>query len=441
MSDQLLERGLPQNLEAEKFVLGAILRDDACYPAVSASTSEADFGLERHRRIFHVMDELFQAGTRIDFMTVFSRLRDRGEVDPDSMSYLTSLDEGLSEIFEVDAYTRIVKEKSVLRRAITECRKLENQCLMHGDSLEVIGQAEAAFRDLTVETQPRGALRTIPEIVERAGNVNKFLKPYNRPCVRFPWNKLNQPLGGMYQNEMIVLAARPGVGKTAFAMQCGEFTARITKKTVAVFNLEMSGEQLLHRMACARAGVDSNRFRQGYLTAEEEKRVFKALTELCDIPLRIDDTPRLTVPALHAALRKLSAREEIGLVIVDYIQLMESAVKASNRAEAVSGISRGLKIATGEFRVPFLVLSQLNRSSVTDNRKPGLADLRESGSIEQDANTVLILHEPEKRPEDPMQPVVTEVLIEKQRNGPVGMRKLHFIPQHVSFVEDESDAD
>jgi replicative DNA helicase len=436
MSDTLLEvRGLPTNEDAERCVLGAILRDDSAYPMVSAALNTEDFSLERHKRIWLTMGELFEAGMRIERVTVYTSMREKGQTNHDLLSYLASLDDGLSDVFGVDTFIRQVKEKSILRRTIERCRKLENECLLHGDSVEVITQAEAAFRDLIVEAQPHGKLRTIPEIITASGGINTFLKPHERPRIYFPWGKANWMLGGLYSNELIVLAARPGVGKTAMAMQIGEHAAQKTGLTVAVFSMEMSGEQLLHRMACANAGVDSNRFRQGYLTDGERNEVYQALNNLHRLPIRIDDTPRQTVPALHATLRRLASREKIGLVIVDYLQLMESAGKASTRTEAVSQISRGLKIATGEFGVPFLVMSQLNRAPATEGRRPTLSDLRESGSIEQDANTVIMLHEPDKRPDDPSQPVTTELLVEKQRNGPVGMIPLMFVPQSVRFFE------
>jgi replicative DNA helicase len=233
--------------------------------------------------------------------------------------------------------------------------------------------------------------------------------------------------------ELTILAARPSVGKTAAALQIAEHSALASAKTVAVFSLEMSQSELLMRMYCSRAMVDSNRFRRGELDRSERDRLRRATVDINQLPIRYDDQTGCTVPAVHAALRRLAAREEIGLVVIDYLQLMSAPGRHGNRTEAVSEISRGLKLAATDFGVPFVVLSQLTRACEHEGRRPQLSDLRESGSLEQDANNVLFLHLKEKN-YGPVRPV--ELSIAKQRNGSVGTFNMLFHAVYCRLEEE-----
>src|SRR6202011_5553571 len=293
MQDIALERGLPANLDAERFVLGSILMDDSSFIQIAGSLEAGDFCLEKHKRIFSRMAELYERGERIDRVTVANELMKHNQLESiDGLSYLVSLDDGLPAISNLDSYVRIVKDKSILRRIIFNSQKLIDRCVLGEEEPEVIlSSAEESLLKLG-ESRAKDALANPDRIIrEFDGGLNAFLDPSKRiKGIGTGFTKLDEMTGGMHAGELIILAARPSMGKTALALNIAQHVAAKLDKTVAVFSLEMSKESLLTRMLCASARVDSQKFRSGYLNSEERQRLQVAASQLVRAPLFIDDT-------------------------------------------------------------------------------------------------------------------------------------------------------
>ncbi|MGA2145082.1 MAG: replicative DNA helicase [Bryobacteraceae bacterium] len=445
----ILEKGLPANLDAERFVLGSILLDDAMYVQAAGALEADDFSLEKHRRIFRRMGELQERGEKIDRITIANELMKFNELEAcDGLSYLVSLDDGLPHLPNLDSYIRIVKDKAILRRIITTSQSMMNRCLLGEEEPdEILAGAEETLLRLG-ETRVKNGLLSPQQIVEEYdGGINAFLDPSKRvKGISTGFTKYDEYTGGMHGGELLILAGRPSMGKTALALNIAQHVALKLKQTVAVFSLEMSKESLLTRMLCATARVDSQRFRAGYLSQEERRKLNHALHELVEAPLYIDDTAGIHLMDMHAKLRRLKAeRGHIGLVVVDYLQLMSGRGRFENRNQEVSALSRGMKLLAKELNVPMMVLSQLSRAveSRQGDHRPQLSDLRESGSIEQDADVVGFIFREEvyQREREDLRGLA-ELIIAKQRNGPVGTVNLVFLHAQTKFenrAEDTGD--
>jgi replicative DNA helicase len=439
--DELLfEKGLPSNPDAERFVLGSILLNDAKFDLVSSTLETGDFSLEKHRRIFERMKDLVQRGEHIDRITLADELMKQGQLESvDGLSYLISLDEGMPELANLDSYVNIVRDKATLRKVIFLHQKGIAECLRASEpTSEILERAEHMLAKIAGETR-EVTFRTPMEVVNRAGGITALLHPENRNGVEPPWQGLSRMLigRGFQPGQMIVIGARPSVGKTALACQIADQAA--THGTgVAFFTLEMSDQAILFRMAAARAQVDGLKVTQGWAREAEIHSLSEAFADLTDeaaCRLWIDDTTGCTVPAMRSALRKLRARHSIGLVVIDYLQLVETSGGTERRRyEQVSEISRGMKRLAREFNVPVVVLAQLNREMEKDSRKPLLSDLRDSGSIEQDADIVLF---PAKQSgqEEQADAIAIDLIIAKQRNGPRGKVALTFLKRYAKFIE------
>ena len=327
-SDIALEKGLPVNLDAERFVLGSILLDDSLFVQVAGTLQPEDFSLEKHRRIFLRMAELQDRGERIDRVTVYNELLKHNESETcDGLSYLISLDDGLPRISNIDAYVRIVRDKAMLRRIIFTSQKLIDRCMLaEEDADEVLAGAEESLLKLG-DDRVRASLASPAQIIEEyEGGINALLDPSKRlKGVSTGFIKLDEMTGGMHGGELFVLAARPSMGKTALALNIAQHvTTSKDPKTVAVFSLEMSKESLLTRMLCAAARVDGQKFRAGYLNQDERRQLATAAGALSAAPLYIDDTSGANLMDIHAKLRRLKAEHGLGLVVIDYLQLMSS---------------------------------------------------------------------------------------------------------------------
>jgi replicative DNA helicase len=445
--DIALERGLPVNLDAERFVLGAILMDDALYIQVAGSLESEDFSLEKHRRIFLRMGELYHRGERIDRVTVANELMKQNQLESvDGVSYLVSLDEGLPALANLDSYVRIVNDKAVLRRIIFTSQKLIDRCIIGEEEPDqILASAEETLLKLG-ETRAKDALVNPQRILEEFdGGINAFLDPSKRiKGLSTGFLKLDEMTGGLHPGELVILAARPSMGKTALALNIAQHVASQPneKQTVAVFSLEMSRESLLTRMICAGARVDQQKFRAGYLNQDERRRLAKTASELVQAPLFIDDTSGTHMMDIHAKLRRLKAEHGLSLVVIDYLQLMSGRGRYENRNQEISTISRGLKLLAKDLKVPMLVLSQLNRAPETrpGDHRPQLSDLRESGSIEQDADLVaFIFREEVYKQEDERLKGLAELLVAKQRNGPTGKVNLVFLKEFTKFENRTND--
>ena len=440
-----LDKGLPCNLDAERFVLGSIMMDDSQYIQVAGSLEADDFMLEKHRRIFKRMGELYEQGARIDRVTIANELLRYNELEScDGLSYLVSLDDGLPRIFNLESYIRIVKDKSILRRIIFTSQNLMNRCLAgEEDPEQILEGAEESLLKLGEARVKLGLASPAQIIDDYQGGLNAFLDPSKRiKGVSTGFAKLDEMTGGLHGGELVILAARPSMGKTALALNIAQHVATRLDQTVAVFSLEMSKESLLTRMLCSTARVDSQRFRAGYLNQEERGRLQSAAADLVGAPLFIDDTAGITLMEMHAALRRLQQQRKLGLVVVDYLQLMSGRGRFENRNQEISTISRGMKLLAKELNVPLLVLSQLSRAPETrqGDHRPQLSDLRESGSIEQDADLVAFIFREEvyRRDREDLRGLA-ELLVAKQRNGPVGKVDLVFLHSLTKFENRAED--
>lgn len=446
--DVVLEKGLPANIDAERLVLGAILTDDSAFVQVAGVLEPEDFALTKHRLIFQRMQDLYERGEKIDRVTVTHELMKHGQLEAvDGMSYLVSLDDGLPPLYNLDSYVRIVKEKSLLRRIIYTSQDLIHRCTTaQEDPYKILAEAEEAFLSLGTDLV-RESLVTPQQIIEGyEGGLSAFLDPSKRARgLSTGFVKLDEMTGGLHPGELIILAARPAMGKTALALNIAYNVATHphSRQTVAIFSLEMSKESLLTRLVCAAARVDQQKFRAGFLNKHERLRLQKAAAELVEAPLFIDDTAGIGLMDVHAKLRRLKAEHGLGLVVIDYLQLM-STPRRENRTQEVSYLSRGLKLLAKELNVPMLVLSQLSRAPETrpGDHVPQLSDLRESGSLEQDADLVLFIYRPEYyKPDREDLRGIAEVIIGKQRNGPTGKVKLAFLKEYTRFENLASELD
>ena len=441
-----LEKGLPANLDAERFVLGSILLDDSYFIQTAGALDADDFSVEKHRRIFGRMAEIHERGERIDRVTVANELMTRGQLEAcDGVSYLVSLDDGLPHTFNIESYIRIVKDKAILRQIIFAAQNLMNRCINADEEpSQILAGAEETLLKLGESQIKSGLIGPAQIIDEYQGGLNAFLDPSKRiKGISTGFSKLDEMTGGMHAGELLILAARPSMGKTALALNIAQHVAAKLDKTVAVFSLEMSKESLLTRMLCASARVDSQKFRAGFLNFEERQRLQVAASQLVREPLFIDDTAGANLMDMHAKLRRLQAerRQPLGLVVVDYLQLMSGRGRFENRNQEISTISRGFKLLSKELNVPMLVLSQLSRAPETrqGDHRPQLSDLRESGSIEQDADLVAFIFREEvyKRDREDLRGLA-ELLVSKQRNGPVGKIDLVFL-HHLTKFENRAE--
>jgi replicative DNA helicase len=445
-----LEKGLPANIDAERFILGSVLLDASRFIEIAGVVAQEDFALEKHRRIFLRMFELHERGEKIDRITVAEELMRHNELESvDGLGYLVSLDDGMPRIANLDSYIKIVKDKATLRRIIHASQHMMNRALMgEEEPADILAGAGETLLKLGEARQEKGLMTPLDVIKAYQGGLNAFLDPSKRiKGISSGFTKLDEMTGGMHSGELIILAARPSMGKTAFALNIAWHVATRLFQPVAIFSLEMSQESLLTRMLCAAARVDSQRFRTGYLNEQERQKLRQAANQMVEAPIYIDDTAGANLMDMHAKLRRMKqGGQQLGLVVVDYLQLMSSKGRSENRNQEVSQISRGLKLMSKELDCPFLVLSQLSRATETrvGDHRPQLSDLRESGSIEQDADLVGFIFREEvyKRDREDLHGIA-ELILAKQRNGPIGTVPLVFLHNQTRFenrAEDLGDA-
>src|ERR1700682_2937613 len=439
--DLAIEKGLPANQDAERFVLGAILMDDALDIQVAGTLDPDDFSLEKHRRIYARMGALYARGERIDRVTLANEVVKLQQLESvDGLGYVVSLDEGLPALANLDSYVRIVKGKATLRRLIFASQATIQKCILGEEEPEqILASAEEGLLKLG-DVKDKDALMSPGRIIEEfEGGLNAFLDPSKRiKGIGTGYLKLDEMTGGLHEGELIILAARPSVGKTALALNIAQHGAMNAqqKQTVDVFSLEMSRESLLTRMICAGARVDQQKFRAGYLNQDERRRLAKTASEMVQAPLFIDDTSGTHLMDIHAKLRRLKSEHGLSLVVVDYLQLMSGRGRFENRNQEISTISRGLKLLAKELRVPMLGLSQLSRAPETrpGDHRPQLSDLRESGSIEQDADLVsFIFREEVYKPDREDLRGMAEVLLAEERHRHTGRINLVFLKEFTKF--------
>ena len=440
-----IEHGLPCNLDAERFVLGSILLDGNQYEIVTTALASDDFSLEKHRRIFTRMGDLAGRGEPIDRVTVFNELNRHGEAEScDGVSYLVSLDDGLPQIPNLDGYVRILREKSTLRRGVLAAQYMMNRFLQAREgAAEILADAEAVLSKLANGQQTHGQWLNPGEVMTTyPGGIQAFMQPLKGGAgISLPWPFLTKALCGLHRGDLFLVAGRPSMGKSVVAVQLG-YHAAAQGEGVALISLEMDKASIIRRLISAVGNVDAQRFRTGILDREERKRVADAVAQIDGVPLWIDDTRARTVPAVTSALRKLIAHHAVRVVIIDHLQLMKGTGRFESRHHELSEISHALKHLAGQLNVTVVLLSQLNRECEKEKRSPRLADLKETGSLEEDADVVLFVHRPEQyNRQEPALHGHAEFIIGKQRNGPTGKRKMLFQKEFQRFVEVSSAAE
>jgi len=443
-----LDTGLPANVDAERTILGAILLDNAAHAEAAEKLAEDDFSLDSHRRIFLRMTELMNASRAVDIVTLSNELSRMKEIETvGGVAYLASLTEGLPRRPVIEEYIRIVKDKSLLRKLMLICSQAIARAADQGENaLDVLGAAESQLLEVSDKGVTSG-FQSLDQIVQQSfGTIDNLYKQSREVTgLATDFTQFDIMTSGLQKGELIIIAARPSMGKTALAINIAENAAINHGATVAVFSLEMSKESLLRRMLSSQAWVDQQKLQKGFLGREDHDRLTTALGLLVESRLFIDDTAAISLAEMRAKARRLKQNKGLDLIVVDYLQLMSATVPSSgkrnyeNRTQEVSAVSRGLKALAKELNVPVVALSQLSRAGVQrkDDHRPMLSDLRESGSIEQDADVVAFIHRESyyNRDEEMSEAdkAKSEIIIEKQRNGPTGTVHLNFIAKFTRF--------
>jgi replicative DNA helicase len=440
-----LARPLPQNLDAERSILGAILLDNHALNAAVERLRPEDFFLDQNRRIFECMIALSELQQSIDLITLSEELGRRGEMEASGgIAYLAQLSDGVPRVANVEHYARIVKDKAVLRNLIYASANIQQRALdAEEDADTIMDEAEAGIFRLAEERVRTGLIAVRELVRENYSRLEKiFSEGRQITGLSTGYAQMDADTAGLQDSELIIVAARPSMGKTSLALNLAENVALRKGEPVAIFSLEMSKESLLLRLLASMSRVNAHHFRTGRLSKEEWAKVSDALNEVAEAPLWIDDSASCSVLEMAAKLRRLKRERGLSLVIVDYLQLITARGRFSNRNEEVSSISRSLKGLAKELRIPVVVLSQLTRAPEREDRRPQLSDLRESGAIEQDADVVLFIHRPNmfKKDQPEEERAKTEVIIAKQRNGPTGVEKFVFLEKHTRFEEAAPDA-
>ncbi|PYX59656.1 MAG: replicative DNA helicase [Acidobacteria bacterium] len=432
---------LPANVDAERSILGAILLDNFSYNQAAEHLRADDFSLDSHRRIYSRMIDLAESSRPIDMITLIEELdRHKDLQSVGDVGYISSLVDGVPDRPSIEHYVKIVRDKALLRGLIHAANTAIARAADQSDAAEdVLSDAEAAIFQLSEKRIGRGFLGVQEIVRESFGSVDALLQRGQRITgLATHYADLDEMTSGLQRADLVIIAGRPSMGKTAFAMNIAENAAIEDQQVVGVFSLEMSREALLLRLLCSQARVDAHKMRTGSLWQDDTKKLVRAMEQLAHAPVYIDDTPGITLSEMRAKARRLKqSAGKLDLIIVDYLQLMSGGGKRyENRTQEVSAISRGLKALAKELAVPVIALSQLSRApeSRGGDHRPQLADLRESGSIEQDADVVaFIFREEVYKQGDPDLQGKAELIIAKQRNGPTGRVKLAFIKNCTRF--------
>ena len=444
-AEATLERPLPQNLDAERSILGAILLDNHALNAAIENIKPEDFFLEQHRRVFNQMIALGESQQAIDLVTLTESLHRVGELEASGGApYLAALADGMPRVSNVEHYARIVREKALLRNLIHATHNIQQRALEGEDGADtILDSAESSIFALA-EDRVKAGLIPVKDIVrdnfERLEKI--FREGKSITGVSTGYMELDKLLSGLQPSELLILAARPSQGKTALALNFAENISIRAGMPVAFFSLEMSKESLLQRLVASVAQIDAHKFRSGHLSREDWRRMTEALGTISSAPLWIDDAGSTSVLEIGAKARRLKREKGLSLVVVDYLQLITGRGRFNNRQEEVSSISRGLKGLAKELQLPVLVLSQLTRAPEREERGPQLSDLRESGAIEQDADVVMFIYRPHwsKMDASPEERDQAEIQVAKQRNGPTDKVRFVFRSRLTRFEEAAPDA-
>jgi replicative DNA helicase len=432
-----LERIPPQNLEAEMAVLGSMLLEEEAVVKAAELLEETAFYKDAHRKLFTTLLRLYKANVAVDLVTVTEELKKHNLLEEiGGPAYLASLASVVPTAANAEHYCRIVKEKAILRNLIRATTQIAGECYEEVTAPDVLlDKAESLIFEIASKKLKRDAV-AMKDIIKSSIEMIDTLYQRKGLVTGLPtgFTELDQQLAGLQPAEFIVVAGRPAMGKSSFALCVAEQAAMVQKTPVAIFSMEMSKENLVQRMLCSHARINAHNVRSGMLSTSDWPNLTKAAGKLSEAPIFIDDSPGISILELRAKARRLKSQHDIQLVILDYLQLMEEPSRSENRQQEISVISRNLKALARELEVPVVAVSQLSRAPERrETFRPRLSDLRESGAIEQDADVVLMLfREDYYNPSDENRGIA-EVLIAKQRNGPTGTVKLTFIKEYTRF--------
>lgn len=444
--EQFLERPLPSNEDSERAILGAVLLDNSLISQVVENLKAEDFYHPLHRRIYAGMISLFEASKRIDPILISEELKKDGPVEAiGGVATITNLTFGLPHFTDLKEYIKVVRDKSLMRHLVRTCNEITSEALEEEDDAEaILDRAEQAIFQLA-ETKERQGFSKIQPIAESVFvKIQEYAHHDSHALTGLAtgFRDLDQLTSGLQSGDLIIIAARPSMGKTALVLNMAQRAALNEKATVAFFSLEMSKEQLVMRMLSSQASVDSRSLRTGMLGKSDWARLAEAIGMLAATEIYIDDTANISVLEMRAKLRRLIAEQKkLDLIAVDYLQLMGSSRRSENRQQEVSQISRDLKALAKEFNVPVIALSQLSRApEARKPPRPMMSDLRESGSIEQDADVVAFIYRADYYSKDidsipEEEKNIAELIIAKQRNGPTDTIKLVFLKQFTRFED------
>jgi len=432
----------PSAPEIEAAVLGAMLIEKEAVPKAIELLKPETFYLKAHQMIFETMLSLFESGEAIDTVTVYEELKKRNQIDEiGGAAYLSKLSQNISSAANVEFHARIILEKQILRGLITSSHEIAKAAYDGtSDAFDILDDAERKIFEIT-EAHLQKTFQSMDRAVRDALEYIEAIhsQTHRKFSVPTGFYELDEILGGFQKSDLIIVAARPSMGKTAFALTLARNAAVDHKVPVGIFSLEMSTMQLIIRLLCAEGRLNAHLVRTGKLPHEEGVKLSKNAHKLINAPIFVDDSPAQTVLEIRAKARRLKAEKQIGMIIIDYLQLMQGPAKAESREREISHISRSLKALAKELNIPVIALAQLNRAVETrSDKRPQLSDLRESGSIEQDADVVIFLNRPEyygikQFPDGGSTDGVAEIIIGKQRNGPTGDVQLAFLRDYARF--------
>src|SRR5690625_87534 len=440
MNNMWNDRTPPHNIEAEQAVIGAIFLEPEAFASASELLMPDDFYRAGHQRIFATMMKLSDRGEPIDLVTVTTMLSNEKTLDEvGGVSYLTDLASSVPTAANITYYSKIVEEKALLRRLIRTATDIVTSSFDKEDEIEdVLNEAEKNILEVSSRNNS-GAFKAIKDVlIDVYDNIEQLQQNDGDVTgVASGFKDLDRITSGFQRNDLIIVAARPSVGKTAFALNVAQNIAVNTEENVAIFSLEMGADQLVQRMLCAEGNIDSQRLRTGSLVADDWSKLTMAMGSLSNAGIFIDDSPGIRVSEIRSKCRRLKQEHGLGMILIDYLQLIQgSSGSQENRQQEVSEISRSLKGLARELNVPLIALSQLSRGVESrQDKRPMMSDLRESGSIEQDADIVGFLYRDDYYDEESEQQNIIEIIISKQRNGPTGTVELAFVKEYNKFVD------
>lgn len=438
---EMVQRIPPNSAEAEQSVLGAMLLDKEAISTATELISGEDFYREAHKEIFEAIVDIYNRGEPVDLITLTEKLKTRNTLDVvGGITFLTNLMDAVPTTNNVKYYAKIIEDKSLLRRLIKTSSEIIAKSYEASEDIgEIIDGAEKGIFNISLNRSSQGFTHVKNILSVNFDKIEElYLNKGKITGVPTGFNDLDGKLSGLQKSDLVLVAARPSMGKSSFMMNIVQHAAVRENVTTAIFSLEMSKEQLTQRLLCAEALIDAHRLRIGDINEDEWVKLARAMGPLSEASIFIDDTPSISITEMRAKCRRLKLEQNLGLIVIDYLQLMQGKSSSESRQQEISEISRSLKALAREINVPVVALSQLSRApEMRADHRPILSDLRESGAIEQDADVVMFLYRDEYYHPDSEKKNIGEVIIAKQRNGPTGTVELVWLGQFTKFVNKE----